>query len=99
MPADERQAGHTDRVTACRITGCEGDWESAQPESWPGFTGSFRVLQKTARMFVVAAIGARDPADDLKTLLNLPVRVANVTLKRPSLNDVFLQLTGRELRE
>jgi hypothetical protein len=27
------------------------------------------------------------------------VRVENVTLKRPSLNDVFLQLTGRELRE
>jgi hypothetical protein len=25
--------------------------------------------------------------------------VENVTLKRPSLNDVFLQLTGRELRE
>jgi len=25
--------------------------------------------------------------------------VENVTLKRPSLNDVFLQLTGRDLRE
>jgi hypothetical protein len=48
---------------------------------------------------VVAAIGTRDPSDCLKELLNLPVRVENVTLKRPSLNDVFLQLTGRELRE
>ena len=29
MPADERQAGHTYRVTACRITSFEGDRESA----------------------------------------------------------------------
>ena len=32
-------------------------------------------------------------------LLALPVRVENVTLKKPTLNDVFLQLTGRDLRE
>jgi hypothetical protein len=48
---------------------------------------------------VVAAIGVRDPSECLKELLNLPVHVENVTHKRPSLNDVFLQLTGRELRE
>jgi len=48
---------------------------------------------------VVAAIGARDPSECLKDLLALPIRVENVTLKRPSLNDVFLQLTGRDLRE
>jgi hypothetical protein len=47
----------------------------------------------------VAAVGARDPAECLKQLLALPVQLENVTLKRPSLNDVFLQLTGRELRE
>jgi hypothetical protein len=29
----------------------------------------------------------------------MPVRAENVMLKRPTLNDVFLQLTGRELRE
>ena len=47
----------------------------------------------------MAAIEARDPADCLKQLLALPIQLENVTLKRPSLNDVFLQLTGRELRE
>ena len=35
----------------------------------------------------------------LKQLLELPVTLENVTLKRPSLNDTFLQLTGRDLRE
>ena len=57
------------------------------------------VIQKSEKQLVVAAIGARDPSECLKELLDLPVRVENVSLKRPSLNDVFLQLTGRELRE
>ena len=39
------------------------------------------------------------PEFELPEYRGLPVRVENVTLKRPSLNDVFLQLTGRELRE
>jgi hypothetical protein len=59
----------------------------------------YRVVQKTDVQLTVAAVGDRDPADSLKQLLALPVRVENVTWKRPSLNDVFLQLTGRELRE
>ncbi len=71
----------------------------SSPEAWTGFNQHFRVLQKTEKQLVVAAIGVRDPSDCLKDLLNLPVHVENVTLKRPSLNDVFLQLTGRELRE
>lgn len=57
------------------------------------------MLQLTERQLVVAARDTRDPADCLRDLLDLPVRVENVTLKRPSLNDVFLQLTGRDLRE
>jgi hypothetical protein len=44
-------------------------------------------------------VGRRDPAECLKELLALPLQVENVTLKRPTLNDTFLQLTGRELRE
>jgi len=57
------------------------------------------VLQHTDRQLVVAALDERDPADCLRELLALPVRAENVTLKRPSLNDVFLHLTGRDLRE
>ncbi len=88
-----------ERLGGDRLFVLEGDWENADPASWPGFTEQFRVLQKTARQLTIAATTVRDPADDLKRLLALPVRVTNVTLKRPSLNDVFLQLTGRELRE
>jgi hypothetical protein len=57
------------------------------------------VVQQTEYQLVVAARGALDPAEGLKRLLALPVEVENVALKRPSLNDVFLQLTGRALRE
>ena len=82
-----------------RLFVLEADFKGASPESWDGFQKRFRVIQKSERQLVVAAIGTRDPSDCLKDLLALPVRVENVTLKRPSLNDVFLQLTGRELRE
>jgi len=73
--------------------------DDSRPEEWNGFSERFRVIQKSGRLLTMAAIGARDPAQCLMELLALPVRVENVTLKRPSLNDAFLQLTGRELRE
>ncbi len=77
----------------------EADFGAASPGQWAGFEQHFRVLQKSERQLVVAAAGQRDPADCLKELMALPVRVENISLKRPSLNDVFLQLTGRQLRE
>jgi hypothetical protein len=77
----------------------EADFKDASPDNWNGFHQRFRIIQKSERQLVVAAVGTRDSSECLKDLLNLPVRVENVTLKRPSLNDVFLQLTGRELRE
>jgi ABC-2 type transport system ATP-binding protein len=88
-----------DRLGGDRLFVLEADLKDAAPDSWDGFLQRFRVLQKTERQLVVAAIGTRDPSECLKDLLALPVRVENVTLKRPSLNDVFLQLTGRDLRE
>ncbi len=84
-----------ERLGGDRLFVLEGD----VPDQWPGFRERFRVIQHTARQLVVAANDASDPAGCLRQLLNLPVRVENVTLKRPSLSDVFLQLTGRELRE
>jgi ABC-2 type transport system ATP-binding protein len=77
----------------------EGGFADATPESWPGFTEQFRVLQKSDQQLLVASVKTRDPAEGFKALLALPVPVRNVTLKRPTLNEVFLQLTGRELRE
>jgi ABC-2 type transport system ATP-binding protein len=88
-----------ERLGGDRVFVLEADFKNASPDAWNGFSKRFRVIQKTEKQLVVAAIGTRDPSDCLKELLNLPVHVENVTLKRPSLNDVFLQLTGRELRE
>jgi ABC-2 type transport system ATP-binding protein len=88
-----------DRLGGDRVFALEADFGNSSPDRWDGFLNRFRVIQKTERQLVVAAIGARDPSDCLRELLNLPVHVENVSLKRPSLNDVFLQLTGRELRE
>jgi ABC-2 type transport system ATP-binding protein len=77
----------------------EGALEEADPSDWDGFEERFRVIQKDDRVLTVAPIGNPDPAQSLKELLALPARIENVTLKRPSLNDTFLRLTGRELRE
>ncbi|MFO1476397.1 MAG: ATP-binding cassette domain-containing protein [Verrucomicrobiota bacterium] len=88
-----------ERLGGDRVFVLEADFKGASPENWPGFGEQFRILQRTERQLVAAATGKRDPAECLKQLLNLPVAAQNVTLKRPTLNDVFLQLTGRDLRE
>lgn len=69
------------------------------PRDCQGFEKRFRVLQQSEQQWVVAATDKRDPPECLRELLALPVRVSNVSLKQPSLNEVFLQLTGRQLRE
>ena len=88
-----------ERLGGDRLFVLEADFKDTSPEAWSGFSERFRILQKSERQLVVAAIGTRDPSECLKNLLELPVHVENVTLKRPSLNEVFLQLTGRDLRE
>jgi linearmycin/streptolysin S transport system ATP-binding protein len=88
-----------ERLGGDRVFVLEADFKNTSPDAWAGFHQRFRVIQKSERQLVVAAVGTRDPSECLKNLLDLPVRAENVTLKRPSLNDVFLQLTGRELRE
>ncbi|HTI99880.1 MAG TPA: ATP-binding cassette domain-containing protein [Dongiaceae bacterium] len=88
-----------ERLGGDRLFVLEADFQQLAPEVWAGLAQRFRTIQRTERQLVVAATTARDPADCLKELLNLPVRVENVAVKRPSLNEVFLHLTGRELRE
>ena len=87
------------RVGDAQLFVLEADLAQAAPETWPNFLEQFRVIQRTERQLTVAPSTPRDPADALKQLLAVPVQVENVMVKRPSLNDVFLQLTGRELRE
>jgi ABC-2 type transport system ATP-binding protein len=88
-----------ERLGGDRLFVVEADLKNAAPDAWPGFHDRFRIIQKSERQLVVAAVGKPDPSECLKALLDLPLQVENVTLKRPSLNDVFLQLTGRDLRE
>lgn len=82
-----------------RIYVLEGALEGADPDAWPGFRERFRCLNRTERQLMVASSTPRDPSECLRDLLALPVTIENVTLKKPSLNDVFLRLTGRGLRE
>lgn len=77
----------------------EGGFANQDPEQWPGFLDEFEVVQRKDKQMVVSASQEGDPADYLKKLLAVPVQLENVTLKRPSLNDTFLKLTGRDLRE
>jgi ABC-2 type transport system ATP-binding protein len=87
------------KVTTRSLFALEGKFGAAQPEDWPRFQEEFTLLQRSDDHWLVAANRERHPADCLRALLELPVRPDNVTLKKPSLNDVFLQFTGRELRE
>lgn len=88
-----------ERLGGDRVFVMEGEFANVTPETWPEFPARYRTLQKSDEQLVVAALGTRDPSECLKELLALPVGIENVALKRPSLNDVFLQLTGRSLRE
>jgi len=88
-----------ERLGDAQVFVVEGRLAGADSGAWPGFAERFRVMQRGETALTVASIGRRDPAECLKELLALPVHIENVTLKRPSLNDTFLELTGRELRE
>src|SRR6185436_1395657 len=63
----------------------EGNLQEANPDDWPRFHERFRVLHKSDLQLVVSSQQNRHPSECLKDLLELPVRVENVTLKRPSL--------------
>ena len=66
----------------------EGDLQAANPNDWPGFRERFRIIQKLDRQLVVSAQNSRHPSECLRDLLELPVRVENVTLKRPGTTSV-----------
>jgi ABC-2 type transport system ATP-binding protein len=87
------------RLGGAQLFQLEGNLNGATPAAWPGFQASFKVIQQSEHALLVASTTPRDPAECLRDLLALPIKAENVTLKRPSLNDVFIQLTGRALRE
>ena len=88
-----------DRLGGDQIFVLEGKFEDVDPNQWEHFLESFRVLQKADHQLTVSSLKDRHPSECLKDLLDIPVELENVTFKKPSLNDVFIQLTGRQLRE
>ena len=87
------------RVGGDQIFVLEGAFDEVDPATWPGFHDHFRIMQRKPEQFMLSPLQERHPSDCLRELLELPVTVENATVKKPTLNDLFLQLTGRELRE
>ncbi|MEM9644737.1 MAG: ABC transporter ATP-binding protein [Planctomycetota bacterium] len=87
------------RVGGDRLFVLDGDFSEANPTAWPDFANHFRILHQRPQQLIVASVVDRHPSECLRDLLDIPVQVENAMVKRPNLNDVFLQLTGRELRE
>ena len=87
------------RLGADQVFILEGDLSDASPEELPALTDQFKVLQQQERQWVVSSEKEQHPSESLKALLDLPLQLDNVAYKKPNLNDVFLQLTGRDLRE
>ncbi len=88
-----------DRLGGNQIFVLEGRFEETNPREWDRFADSFQIIQQAANQITVASLKDRHPSECLRDLLTIPVTLENVTFKKPSLNDVFIQLTGRELRE
>ena len=87
------------RLGSQQVFVIEGKLGDASVDALPEFRMRFKIVQQTEQQWIVAPLEERHPSEQLKTLLDLPLQIDNVTLKKPNLNDVFLQLTGRGLRE
>lgn len=77
----------------------EGDLAGAKDKLPDNFHHQFKVIQSGDTSLTVASFEERNPADCMRDLLALPISFENISLKRPTLNEVFLNLTGRDLRE
>ena len=87
------------RLGGDRLFVLDGDFSEAEPADWDGFSDRFRVISKLDHQLTVASIDDRHSSDCIRELLDIPVPLDNAMVKKPRLTDVFLQLTGRELRE
>ena len=87
------------RLGGDRVFILEGNFEDSHINGWDGFREDFELLHQNADQLMVVARKEQTPADSLAALLNMPGHFENITLKKPSLNDVFIRLTGRDLRE
>lgn len=88
-----------ERLGGDRLFVLDGDFADADPSQWDGFTSRFRIISQRDHQLTVSPTDDRDSSDCIRELLDIPVPLDNAMVKKPGLTDVFLQLTGRELRE
>ena len=77
----------------------EGQLEGVTEQFPDGFLSQFTIIQSSESQITVASVEDMHPSECLKTLLDLDLEFENISVKKPTLNEVFLKLTGRELRE
>ncbi len=77
----------------------EGELAGVREKLPAEFHQQFKIIQSSESQLTVAPVAERNPADCLRDLLDLPISFDNISLKNPTLNEVFLNLTGRDLRE
>jgi ABC-2 type transport system ATP-binding protein len=92
-PAElQQQAGQ-------RTINIEADWQPAQQEELRRLPGIQAVEWQAPCMRLIIGDGA-EPLPELLAYLNRETPAPrSITMKEPDLNDVFLQLTGRSLRD
>jgi len=77
----------------------EGDLAGAADKLPADFLKKFKIIQSSDEQITIASIEDLHPSDCLRELLKLSVKFDNISVKKPTLNEVFLKLTGRDLRE
>jgi len=77
----------------------EGDLAGAADKLPADFLKQFKIIQSSDEQITIASIEDKHPSDCLRELLKVPVKLDNISVKKPTLNEVFLKLTGRDLRE
>ena len=60
---------------------------------------NFRVLRRNDEEMTVAPVSGGEAVDVMRDILNSDLQLQRVTLSKPGLHDVFLHLTGKDLRE
>ncbi len=71
---------------------------AGDPPAWPGTRGVVVDAQRT-RLSLASSKPAKTLVDLVKWIDQQGIELTDVHLKRPSLEDVFIELTGRSLRE
>lgn len=76
-----------------------GDFEAQEARRFLEGRSDVKVLRLEDRQVMLAADGGRSAPEVLQTLLQQPLALDEVVVQQPTLEQVFIKLTGRELRD